>query len=77
VSRSDPIRINSVHLLVAAGCEASGHSSAQPHDVTRDQPLILVANQQVVLSPQPTEPGQSHASVLPCTVALYKRFRLA
>ena len=53
MSRSCPIGIIPVHLLVAAGCEASGHSSAQPHDVPRDQPLILVANQQVVPSPQP------------------------
>jgi len=32
--------------------EASGHISAEPHYVPREQALILAANQQRVLGPQ-------------------------
>ena len=59
LSRSCPIRIISGHLLDAAGqllrvlfLDREGHISAQPHDVPREQALILAANQQRVLGPQ-------------------------
>ena len=67
LSRSCPIRIISVHLLVAAGFRAAvaagqllrvlfldreGHISAEPHYVPREQDLILAANQQRVRGPQ-------------------------
>ena len=59
LSRSCPIRIISVHLLVAPGfreavaagqllrvlfLDREGHISAQPHYVPREQALILAAN---------------------------------
>jgi hypothetical protein len=62
-----PIRIISVHLLVAPGfreavaasqllrvlfLDREGHISAQPHYVPHEQALILAANQQRVLGPQ-------------------------
>ena len=65
--RSCPIRIISVHLLVARGfreavaagqllrvlfLDREGHISAQPHYVPREQAMILAANQQRVLGPQ-------------------------
>jgi hypothetical protein len=67
LSRSCPIRIISVHLLVATGfreavaagqllrvifLDREGHISAKPHYVPREQALILAANQQRVLGPQ-------------------------
>lgn len=67
LSRTCPIRIVSVHLLVAPGfreavaagqllrvlfLDREGHISAQPHYVPREQALILAANQQRVLGPQ-------------------------
>jgi hypothetical protein len=66
-SRSCPIRIISVHLLVAPGFREAvaagqllrvlflnrkGHISPQPHDMRCEQDLILAANQQRVLGPQ-------------------------
>lgn len=62
-----PIRIISVHLLVAEGFREAvaagqllrvlflnreGHISAEPHDVPRAEALILASNQQRVLGPQ-------------------------
>jgi hypothetical protein len=62
-----PIRIVSVHLLVAHGfreavaagqllrvlfLDREGHISAQPHFVPRAEALILASNQQIVLGPQ-------------------------
>ncbi len=67
LSHSCPIRIISVHLLVAHGFRAAvaagrllrvlfldreGHISAQPHYVPREEALILASNQQRVLGPQ-------------------------
>jgi hypothetical protein len=67
LSRSCPIRIISVHLLVAEGFRAAvaagqllrvlfldreGHISAKPHYVPRAEALILASNQQIVLGPQ-------------------------
>ena len=67
LSRSCPIRIISVHLLVAEGFRAAvaagqllrvlfldreGHTSAEPHYVPRAEALILASNQQIVLGPQ-------------------------
>jgi hypothetical protein len=67
LSRSCPIRIISVHLLVAPGFrdavaagqplrvlfhDREGHISAEPHYVPREEALILAANQQRVLGPQ-------------------------
>jgi len=65
--RSCPIRIISVHLLVAHGfreavaagqllrvlfVDREGHISAQSHYVHRAEALILASNQQRVLGPQ-------------------------
>ena len=62
-----PIRIVSVHLLVAEGfreavaaggllrllfLDREGHISAQPHFLPREETLILASNQQIVLGPQ-------------------------
>jgi len=62
-----PIRIVSVHLLVAHGfreavaagqllrvlfLDREGHISAQPHYVPRAEALILASNQQIVLGSQ-------------------------
>ena len=33
-------------------CEASGHITSQPHDLPREDALILASNQQIVLGPQ-------------------------
>jgi hypothetical protein len=59
LSRSCPIRIIWVHLLVAPGqllrvlfLDREGHISAEPHYVPREEALILAANQQRVLGPQ-------------------------
>ena len=67
LSRSCPIRIISVHLLVAPGfreavaagqllgvlfLDREGHISAKPHYVPREQALILAANHQIVLGPR-------------------------
>jgi len=59
LSRSCPIRIFSVHLLVAHGFRAAVAAgqlrrfiSAQPHYVPRDEALILASNEQRVLGPQ-------------------------
>ena len=67
LSRSCPIRIISVHLLVAQGfreavaagqllrvlfLDREGHICAQPHYMPREEALILAANQQLVLGPQ-------------------------
>jgi hypothetical protein len=58
-SRSCPIRIISVHLFDAAGrllqvlfLDREGHISAQPHNVPREEALILAANQQRALGAQ-------------------------
>ena len=56
-----PIRIVSVHLLDAAGqllrvlfLDREGHISAQPHDVSRAEALILASNQsRSCLGPSP------------------------
>jgi hypothetical protein len=52
LSRSCPIRIISVYLLVTAGLllrvlflDREGHISAEPHYVPREEALILAANQ--------------------------------
>ena len=65
--RACPIRIISVHLLVARGfreavaagqllrvllLDREGHISAQPHYVPRAEALILASNQQRILGPQ-------------------------
>jgi hypothetical protein len=54
-----PIRIVSLHLLDAAGrllrvlfLDREGRISAEPHDVSREEALILASNQQQVLGPQ-------------------------
>jgi hypothetical protein len=59
LSRSCPIRINSVHLLNDVGqllrvlfLDREGHISAKLHYVPRKQALILAANQQRVLGPK-------------------------
>jgi hypothetical protein len=67
LSRTCPIRIISVQLLVAGGfrvavaagqllrvlfLDREGHISAQPHYVPREEALILASNQQRVLGPQ-------------------------
>jgi hypothetical protein len=59
LSRTCPIRIDSVHLLDAAGrllrvlfLDREGHISAEPHYVPRDEALILASNEQRVLGPQ-------------------------
>ena len=65
--RSCPIRIISVHLLVARGfreavaagqllrvlfLDREGHISAQPHYLPLAEALIMASNQQIVLGPQ-------------------------
>jgi hypothetical protein len=55
LSRPCPIRIISVHLLDDAGqllrvlfLDRESHICAQPHDVPREEALILTTNQQRV-----------------------------
>jgi hypothetical protein len=65
--RACPIRIVSVHLLVAHGfreavaagqllrvlfLDREGHISAQPHYVPHAEAMILASNQQIVLGSQ-------------------------
>ena len=66
LSRSGPIRIISVHLLIisvhlfdAASqllrvlfLDREEHITSQPHYVPREEALILASNQQIVLGPQ-------------------------